>query len=63
MKSKKRIQLQSSATDQAPTSYSFYTAIHVPICKYKAVLNSMAVRLHKAVLRLFDCAKLCSNQK
>ena len=59
MKSKEENQLQRSAEDKVSTSYAFYTIILVPICMCKAMLSSMAVRLHRAMLRLYNCAKLC----
>ena len=52
MKSKEEVRLQSSAKDKVPTGYAFYTIILVLICMCKAMLSSMTVQLHRAMLRL-----------
>ena len=53
MKSRKEVQLQSSAKDKVPIDYAFYTVILVPICIYEAMLSPTAVQLHKAMSRLY----------
>ena len=57
MKSKEENQLQRSAEDKVSTSYAFYTIILVPICMCKAMLSSMAVRLHRGYAKAIQLCK------